>query len=102
MKNNKRDCSFEPEPASLFRAGPATWAGVSTQWKEGSRESLTHDRRATAVVGDSSKPAPEMGGEKVLWQGGGVVDQFEGQGEGGCSLVRPSMVVWVSGGEWRQ
>jgi hypothetical protein len=51
------------------------------------------------VVGDSDKPAPEMGGEKVLWQGGGVADRFEGQGEGGCSLVMPSIVVWVSGVE---
>jgi hypothetical protein len=32
------------------------------------------------VVGDSGRPAPDMGAEKVLWQGGGVVDQFEGQG----------------------
>jgi hypothetical protein len=42
-----------------------------------------------------------MGREKVMWQGGGVVDRFELQGEGGCSPVRPSIVVWVSGGEER-
>jgi hypothetical protein len=29
---------------------------------------------------DSGKPAPEMGGEKLLWQDSGVVDRFEGQG----------------------
>jgi hypothetical protein len=27
---------------------------------------------------------------------------FGGSGEGGCSPVRPSTVVWVSGGEWRR
>jgi hypothetical protein len=32
---------------------------------------------ALAAVGDSGKPAPEVGGEQVLWQGGGVVDRFE-------------------------
>jgi hypothetical protein len=32
------------------------------------------------VVGVFGKPAPEMAGEKVLCQGGGVVDRFEGQG----------------------
>jgi hypothetical protein len=53
------------------------------------------------VVGDSGKPAPEMGGEKVLWQGSGVVDRFEGQGEGGCSPLRLSMVAWVNRGERR-
>jgi hypothetical protein len=30
-----------------------------------------------AAVGDFSKPAMEMGGGKVLWQGGGAVSQFE-------------------------
>jgi hypothetical protein len=51
------------------------------------------------VVGDSGKPASEMGGEKVSLQDGGVSDQFEGQGEGGRSPMRPSTVVWVSRGE---
>jgi hypothetical protein len=54
------------------------------------------------VVGDSGKPTPEVGGEKVLLQGGGAAAQFEGQGEGGCSPMRPSTVAWVNRGEqWR-
>jgi hypothetical protein len=32
---------------------------------------------ALAAVGKSGKPAPEVGGEHALWQGGGVVDWFE-------------------------
>jgi hypothetical protein len=70
----KVHCAYGSKLAGLFRAG-----GPS-QRKQGSRERLAHDRWAATVVGDSSKPAPEMGGKKVLWQGGSVVDRFEGQG----------------------
>jgi hypothetical protein len=76
----KVHCAYGSKLAGLFRAGPATWAGGPSQRKQGSRERLAHDRWAATVVGDSSKPAPEMGGKKVLWQGGSVVDRFEGQG----------------------
>jgi hypothetical protein len=73
-------CAYGPKLAGLFWASPATWADGPTQQKQGSRERLTHGHWAATVVGDFSKLAPEMGGEKVLWQGGGVVDQFEVQG----------------------
>jgi hypothetical protein len=76
----KVHCAYGPKPAGLFWAGPATWAGGPSQWKQGSREWLTHRRWAATVVGNTGKPTPELGGEKVLWQGGGVVDRFKGQG----------------------
>jgi hypothetical protein len=77
----KVQCAYGPKPADLFWAGPATWAGGPSQQKQGSRERLAHGRWAVTVVGDSDKSALEMGGEKVLWQGSGVVDRFEGQGD---------------------
>jgi hypothetical protein len=51
------------------------------------------------VVGNSGKPAPEVGGEQVLWQGGGEVDRFEAKkrSEGGSPEV--SMVVLAAAGE---
>jgi hypothetical protein len=54
---------------------------------------------ALAAVGDSSKPASEVGGEQVLWQGGGVVDQFEAKkrSEGGSPEL--STVVLAADGE---
>jgi hypothetical protein len=42
---------------------------------------------ALAAVGDSGQPAPEVGGEQVLWQGGGVVDYFEAKKEIGGGLT---------------
>jgi hypothetical protein len=51
------------------------------------------------AVGDSGKPASEVGGEQVLWQGGGVVDQFEAKkrSEGGSPEL--STVVLAADGE---
>jgi hypothetical protein len=61
----KVHCAYGPKSAGLFRAGPATWAGGPSQWKQGSRERLAHNRWAVTVVGDSGKPALEMGAKKV-------------------------------------
>jgi hypothetical protein len=40
---------------------------------------------ALAALGNFGKPAPKVGGEQALWQGGGVVDRFEARkmSEGG-------------------
>jgi hypothetical protein len=55
-------------------------------------------RRSATVVGDSGKPAPEVGGEQVLWQGGGMVDRFEvkKRSDGGSPEL-PTMMLAADG-----
>jgi hypothetical protein len=50
---------------------------------------------ALAAVRDSGQPAPEVGGEQVLWQGGGVVDYFEAKkrSEGGSPKLSTTVLV---------
>jgi hypothetical protein len=45
-------------------------------------------------VGNSGKPAPEVGGEQELWQGGGVVDRFEAR-----KRLELSMAMLAADGE---
>jgi hypothetical protein len=67
-------------PARLVVAQP-TWLVALRDGNRGRRSAVA----ALAVVGDSSKPTPKVGGEQALWQGGGVVDWFDARkrSEGG-------------------
>jgi hypothetical protein len=87
-------CANGPKPAGLSQTGPATLASGPTQRNKGRRLATA----ALAAVGDFGKPAPEVGGEQVLWQGGGVVDQFEAKkwSEGG-SLELSTMTLVADG-----
>jgi hypothetical protein len=81
-------------PARLTAAQP-TWLVAQHDGNRG-RCSAT---ATLAAVGDSGKPASEVVGEQALWQGGGVVDQFEARkrSEGGSPQL--SMVVLAADGE---
>jgi hypothetical protein len=56
-------------PAQLTVAQP-TWLVAQHDGERGRRSATA----ALAAVGDSGESAPEVGGEQVLWQDGGVVD----------------------------
>jgi hypothetical protein len=45
-------------------------------------------------MGNSGKPAPEVGGEQALWQSGGVVDRFEAR-----KRLELSMAMLAADGE---
>jgi hypothetical protein len=51
-----------------------------------------------AVVRNSGKSAPEVGGEQVLWQGGGVVDRFEAKKRLERGSPEVSMVALAAAG----
>jgi hypothetical protein len=58
---------------------------------------------ALAAVGDSSKPAPEVGGEQVLWQGSSVVDRFEAKkGRRGAHRSCPRRRLRLTGNRWQK
>jgi hypothetical protein len=62
------------------RARHARLTAAQPTWLVAQRDGNMGRRSATAAlvaVGNSGKPAPEVGGEQELWQGGGVADQFK-------------------------
>jgi hypothetical protein len=84
------------------RAQPARLTVAQPTWLVAERDGNRGRRLATAAlaaVGNSGKPAPEVGGEQALWQGGGVVDRFEvrKRSEGGSSEL--STVALATDGE---
>jgi hypothetical protein len=50
-------------------------------------------------VGNSGKPAPEVGGEQALRQGGDVVDQFEARNRSEGGSLELSMAALAADGE---
>jgi hypothetical protein len=59
------------------RARPARLAVAQPTWLVAQRDGNMGRRSATAAVGNSGKPTPEVGGEQELWHGGGVADHFK-------------------------
>jgi hypothetical protein len=77
-------------PARLAVAQP-TWLVAQCNRNRGRRSATA----ALVAVGDFGKPAPEVGREQALWQGGSVVDRFEARkrSEGGSPKLSTATPV---------
>jgi hypothetical protein len=81
--------------ARLTAAQP-TWLVAQRDGDRGRRSASA----ALAAVGNSGKPAAELGGEQALWQGGGVVDRFKvRKRSGGGGSLELSTAVLAADGE---
>jgi hypothetical protein len=80
------------------RAWPARLAEAQPTWLVAQRDG-NRGRRSATAVGNSGKPAPEVGGEQALWQGGGVVDRFKVRKRSEGRAPELSMAALAADGE---